>query len=279
MAIVTFWSSGKEETAKTLSIAAIATNMAIEHNYKILLLSTNYNDDTLETCFWDPKKIKKRFAALGLHNNVDLDSGMEGLTKAIINKKTSPEVITNYTKIIFKNRLEVLPSAKYAAFDDFKEKLESYKQIISLANQYYDVVMVDLNKGIENPYTRDIIEMSDLLIVTISQRMKVIDQTFDMINKEPLLHKKNFMYLVGRYDKFSKYNSKNIARYLGLKEEVATVPYNTLFFEACNEGEAADFFFKFRKINDMDRNAVFLKEVKKTTSEIVFRLQNLQMRM
>ena len=45
MAIVSFWSNGKEETAKTLSIVSIATNMAIEHNYKILLMSTNYNND------------------------------------------------------------------------------------------------------------------------------------------------------------------------------------------------------------------------------------------
>ena len=37
MSIVTFWSNGKEETGKTLAIAAIATYMAIEHNYKILV--------------------------------------------------------------------------------------------------------------------------------------------------------------------------------------------------------------------------------------------------
>ena len=52
MAIITFWSNGKEETAKTLSVSAIATYMAIEHNMKILVLSTNYNDSTLETCYW-----------------------------------------------------------------------------------------------------------------------------------------------------------------------------------------------------------------------------------
>lgn len=60
MAIVSFWSNGKEETAKTLSIVAIATNMAIEHNFRILLVSTNYNDDTLETCYWPKDKIKKQ---------------------------------------------------------------------------------------------------------------------------------------------------------------------------------------------------------------------------
>ena len=40
MAIITFYSNSKKETAQTMSIAAVATSMAIEHNYKILLIST-----------------------------------------------------------------------------------------------------------------------------------------------------------------------------------------------------------------------------------------------
>ena len=37
MAIISFWSSGKGETAKSSSIAAIATFLAIQHNYKIMV--------------------------------------------------------------------------------------------------------------------------------------------------------------------------------------------------------------------------------------------------
>ncbi len=40
MAIITFWSNAKKPTGQTMSIAAVATSMAIEHNYKILLIST-----------------------------------------------------------------------------------------------------------------------------------------------------------------------------------------------------------------------------------------------
>ena len=40
MSIIAFWSNGREETAKTLSIAAISTYMAIQHNYRILSIST-----------------------------------------------------------------------------------------------------------------------------------------------------------------------------------------------------------------------------------------------
>ena len=39
MSIVTFWGNGREQTGKSLSMVAIATQMAIEHNYRILLIS------------------------------------------------------------------------------------------------------------------------------------------------------------------------------------------------------------------------------------------------
>lgn len=56
MSVVTFWSDGREQTGKTLSIAAISTYMAVEHNYRILIISTGYRDDTLISAFWKEKK-------------------------------------------------------------------------------------------------------------------------------------------------------------------------------------------------------------------------------
>ena len=57
------------------------------------------------------------------------------------------------------------------------------------------------------------------------------------------------------------------------------IPYNTLFFESCNEGTVADYFLKFRIVNATDRNAEFIRDVQKTTEKIVYKLQELQMRM
>lgn len=56
MAIVTFYRRGKKETGQTLSMAAIATNMSIEHNYKILIVDTAFQYKTLEECFWSLQK-------------------------------------------------------------------------------------------------------------------------------------------------------------------------------------------------------------------------------
>ena len=58
MAVITFCSNEIKETGQTLSMAAIASYMAIEHNYKILMISTGFNDLTLENCFWEYNKIR-----------------------------------------------------------------------------------------------------------------------------------------------------------------------------------------------------------------------------
>ena len=110
MSIVTFWSNGKEETGKTLAIAAIATYMAIEHNYKILVISTGYKDKTLKNCFWEEKKIRRNLGLFGPNTNIALEEGITGLSKVMNSNRLSAEDITNYTKIIFKERLEVLQS-------------------------------------------------------------------------------------------------------------------------------------------------------------------------
>ena len=57
------------------------------------------------------------------------------------------------------------------------------------------------------------------------------------------------------------------------------MPYNTLFFEACEEAGVPDLFLRLRKINDeMDRNLLFISEIKRLCENIVYRLQDLQMR-
>ena len=44
MAIISFWSNGTGETAKSASIAAITRYLSINHNSKILILDTKVND-------------------------------------------------------------------------------------------------------------------------------------------------------------------------------------------------------------------------------------------
>ena len=274
MSVVTFWSDGREQTGKTLSIAAISTYMAVEHNYRILIISTGYRDDTLNQCFWKEKKVKRNFGLFGPNTNEILEEGIVGLAKVVKSNKLSPENITNYTKIIFKDRLEVLQGFR-GETSDYDELEKTYPDIINLANSYYDLVFIDLDNEM-NPSIREmILANSDLIVANISQRLTSIDRFMETRENTPILNSKKTLLLIGKYDKFSKYSIKNITRYMGEKNKVSTIPYNTLFFDACEEAKLPDLIFNLRKIDEEDINGFFLSEVKRTSENIMYRLQDL----
>ena len=278
MSIVTFWNSQKEQTGKTLSIAAIATYMAIEHNYRILIVSTGKDDKTLDNCFWEEKKVKKNLGLFGPNTRVAMEEGINGLIKIMKSNKLAPENVTNYTKIIFKDRLEVLQTYK-GSQDEYKELSKMYPEIINLANSYYDLVLVDLDTEVDEETRRQIIGASNLVVVSLSQRLASINNFLEFRQNNPMFNTNKILILIGRYDKYSKYTIKNISRYMNEKNKVSTIPYNTLFFEASEEAKVPDLFLRLRKVSDDDRNGIFIQEIQRTAENIIYRLQDLQMKM
>ena len=51
MAIISFWSEDRKDSAQTLSMIAIATYMAIEHNARVLIVDATFDDDTILRCY------------------------------------------------------------------------------------------------------------------------------------------------------------------------------------------------------------------------------------
>ena len=276
MSVVAFWSNGKEESAKTLSMVAISTYMAIKHNYRILTVSTRYNDDTLESCYWKKAQTTENF--LSKRNDFGIESGIEGLAKALKSNRATPEIIKNYTKVVFKDRLEILLPPKTNSYEEYERFFPIYGDLLQVANRYYDLVFVDLNKGLDKKYIVDILNDVDLILINFTQKIKSINEVMALRENNPLFQKGNTLLLLGRYDKFSKFTSKNIARYMGIRNEICTIPYSTLFFDATNDATVDEFFWRFRNINPTDRNAIFIKEVDNTTESIIAKLQELQMR-
>lgn len=275
MSVITFVNNIKEETGKSMSLVAIATNMAIEKNNRILIISTTNTKDAIENCFFEESESKK--AKLGIFSSnastLDTESGIEGLSKMIRSNRISPEMITNYTKVVFKDRLEVLLGTE----NEGLRIQEEYIEIINEARKYYDKVFVDLDLNLREDIREKIMDISDLIVLTSSQRLKSLKKLKENKSKISSYQKSKTLIMIGKYDKFSKYNSKNITRFLEEKNQVITVPYNTLFFEACEEAGVPDLFLGFKKqIDSSDRNAIFIDEVRRATESIIYMLQVLQ---
>ena len=246
MSIITFWNGTKEQCGNTASALALATYMAIERNIKILFVSTSLKDYSVEDSFWIKKK-NGFLSMLGGNPGIISQAGIEGLDRIIRSNKLTPEIITDYSRIVLKNRLELLlgVNSSEAQYEEIRGK---YPSIIGLADKYYDLVVIDLDPKLGPTIQENILKKSDIIIGMIPQKLKEIEKVVDKIQKNPYI-KEKIMLTIGKYDDKTKYNAKNISRnVLKQKNIINTVPYNSLYFEAMQEGKVIDLFLNFLRL-------------------------------
>ena len=280
MSIVAFWSNEEKETGQTMSMVALSTYMAIEHNYRMLNVSTSFGDRTLEKSYWYERKSPAVIA--GMPNNqaqLGLENGIEGLVKIISSNKTATGSIANYTKVVFRDRLDVLCAPKATRREDYNRIAQMYPTVLQTANKNYDFVFVDVSKDMPQEQSKQILELADVIVVNITQKLEIINNFIRLKEANDFFKKNNIMINMGRYDRFSKYNVKNVSRYMKLKRGIYAVPYNTLFFEACSEGSVAELFLRFKRLESEDNNTPFIKELSVFSQDLIYKVQELQMKM
>ena len=279
MAVVSFWGNSRKETGQTLSVVAIGTAMAIEHNYRILAITTGFRDNTIKECFWGKEKDNGMASIVG-QRQMDIDNGYEGLVKVIQSNRTSSNIIRDYAKVVFRDRLDVLPSPTTDDPHMYNSITQYYKDLITLADREYDLILIDIDKRMNGNDKKEILKNSNAIMVTLKQSSESIEMARVLRENNPATRNNKIMFLAGKYDFDSKYNIKNMTRYLRETKEISVVPYNKLFDEAAMEGQVADYFLKYRSMSDQtDRNVKFIKEVNRTCENIIYKLQELQMRM
>ena len=279
MSIVVFSSSELKETGQSLAISALATYMAIEHNQKMLIVATDFNDNTLEDCFWQQKK--EEFVidrTLALDRVTTMDSGVEGLIKIVSSSKTSPEIVRNYSKVVLRDRLDILVSPDTKSRAEYNKIATSYASIIQTANRFYDYVFVDLDNKMNLSEYEQIMQLADVIVLTLTQNLRCINNFVELKNKNHFYNNKKIIPTITRYDRYSKYNRKNVSRYLKEKKLMPTISYNTLFSEACSEGKIVDYFLKMRnvKADETDRNKIFIYEIAELSEYVLEKIKDVQ---
>lgn len=276
MAIVAFWNNEKKETGQTLSMVALSTYMAIEHNYRILNIATEFEDTSLEDCYWNLGK-QNIVAGSTPSGGLGFETGLEGLIKVIKSNKTSNNIIADYAKVVFKERLDVLCSTQTKSYEEYKNICSMYTDILNVANRTYDLVFIDLSKTIPLEEKTKILELADVIIASVNQKMSSVEMFYNLRESNNFFKKNNIILNVGKYDVHSKYNTKNITRYLREKKEITAVPYNTLYAESAPEAKVAELFLKIRKAEE-DKNGMFIKELSRMSETLIYKIQELQMR-
>ena len=167
MAVVSFWGNNTKETGQTLSVVALGTEMAIDHNNKILIVSTGFNETTMEDCFWEKKRNNGIIPENGVKTG-GIANGFEGLIKVIQSNRTSSNIIRDYAKVVFKSRLDVLPAPTTRNPKMYNTITSYYKDVLNALNiKAEETVMIGndvLEDGIASKLGIKVILISDCLL-------------------------------------------------------------------------------------------------------------------
>ena len=255
----------------------MATEMAIEHNYRVLLISADFNNTTMLDCFGAQESNKEILKGLIRKPQINLDSGINGLLKMASSNRVTPEIIHDYTKIVYENRLEVLYSPTDINENDKKATMERMKNIIMNAARYYDQVIVDLRKGLETSEQLEILALSDVIVFNINQRMDRITEALQIKEMNGLYDR--VVWNICKYDKNSKCNTKNLLRTVLKRQTICETPYNTLIYDACGDGKIAEMLLNFRTLRDEDENLTFINKIKELQEAVLLKYQERRSRL
>lgn len=282
MSIITFTNNENKETGQTFSAAAIGAYMAITHNYKILVMSTDFDDDTLEKCFFyqAQKRTKKVTNSLwqvaggggATPAQSDISNGMEGLIRAFASNKAEASIIKNYTKPVLAGRLDILPAANTVDKKEYDKMSVYFSQIAEYANKVYDWVIVDLNHIVPEENKQKIYNMSSLILYGLRQDEESINNFIELKNENQFWTSQKVKLFIGKYNINSRYTAKNVSRYIQEKDEPLVIPYNILYSDYATEGKVVDYFLKLAGLESEStkdgKDAYFIGMCNKTGNSI-----------
>ncbi len=274
MAIIAFWSQEQKVTSQTTSMIASAVQMAIEKNYKILMIDANFQSTSMREGLFIQKKASVFDKQLNM-GRVDISSGVEGLVQAVATNRISPEIVKNFTKPIFAQRLDFLDSFKTKETVEFERVSVYYPEILSVANRFYDLIFIDVPKGFENKTVENILKDSDIIVACFEQNMKDIEEFKNLWGVHELLPKFKTIPLLTKEDRFSKYNSDNVARYIGQKwgRGICSIAYNTILMEKMQEGDVVNYLIQTKLSGNTGRNQHLIDTINDLNYLIIDMLQ------
>ena len=175
--LVSFWSPFHGQTCTTSNAVAVGTYISITHKLKILLMNNLIHKSNMESAFL-------------LNDDDDTaifdDSGIDSLMKLAFSSKLSPENISDYSKILIPNRLELLIGTSKTRQNDLNKLSDVIKYIATCAKETYDIIICDTNASLHGDLSIKMLDISDIVIINLNQNIEVLKSYFHKIEWHPV---------------------------------------------------------------------------------------------
>jgi len=223
--------------------------MALTKKSKILLVNAQHQKYNMERAL---------LSTNGFMEHLE-DIGIDVLFRNQMVNNITPDTIKNAAISYYSEHLHFIPGTTKGNLLQYNQNLKDlFPAIYETSEKIYDFVFIDAPDGYGEA-TQMLLNESDCIVVNLPPYKPVID---DYFNKYHLPSEK-LLYLIGRYDRNSRYNIRNLVRsFNSMRNKIAAVPYNVGFMDALSDAEIIRYLQK-NYIEPVGDNEYFIKEVEK----------------
>ncbi|OAB25429.1 hypothetical protein PMSD_27105 [Paenibacillus macquariensis subsp. defensor] len=262
MGQIAFWSPVGGQAGITANMGAVATVISMEYMTTTLMSHTQWDKPTLESTF-----IRNKVISEGEINYSN--AGIDALERMVRSNKLTPELVRDFTTPILANRLDLMTGTTKPDAELFESTTDVVNSIFDAAKQCYDVSLIDVGNGLGNSFTDEVLHNSDLIVVNLNQNHSVLEQFFNGCESSELLKDKEFVIVLGQYDRNSYCNLGHIKRTFKCNKPMYTIPHNTGYMDAINDRSVVEFFLKNKNIRPVNVNYHFVEDVRKCAKGIL----------
>lgn len=260
---ITFWSPVHGQAKTTSNMIAIAIFSTILYEQNNMIMQTNFNFNNLELPL-----VGTHTKVVGEYFNGDI--GIDALSRSIKSEPLNKEVIHNCSISMLNQGLNLLPGTTKLNREHYEDKLiPVLPGILRSIEENYDIIFIDTNSGMSDEITKRVIQMSDIVVVNLCQSKAVLEEYFNNNPFEEINNK--LFYLLGNYDKKSKYSVTNIKRIYKnfIKNNIAVIPYYTKYMDSISSGNAISFMESCLENDKTEENKFFTESIKKASVKIL----------
>ncbi|OAB44535.1 hypothetical protein [Paenibacillus glacialis] len=269
MSTVAFWSPLRGGSGSTAHTAAVASMIGMEYRVRMLLGHGGAVGERVEEAFQTGR------GALDHSFISSIDCGMDALERLCLNRRLNKENIRDYTVPLMPERFDFITgnAKKEGTLPGYRSSL--LPSILSCANEYYDLVLMDAGCGFEDLDSKGdgaLLNHADLIVVSLTQNIQALEGFFTGGQLPAALQHKPYIIVVGRYDPHSHCTLQNMKKRFGFKGSLHGIPYSTELLDAWNMKAVLPFIHRSRHVNSHQPAAAFYESIRSVTKDIMEQL-------
>lgn len=269
MGTVAFWSplqGGSGSTAHTVSVASM---ISLEYRVRLLLGHGGAVGERIEGAFQSGK--------VGLDHSFvsSQECGMDALERLCLNRRLNKGNIRDYTVPLMFDRLDFVAgnAKREGTLPGYRSSL--LPSILSCANEYYDLVLMDAGCGKEELDLRGdgaLLSAADLIVVSLTQNIQSLENFFSGNQLPAAIQHKPYIVVIGRYDGECYCTIQNIKKRFGYNGLIHGIPYSTGLLDAWNMKAVLPFIHRSRHLNKQQPTFSFYESVRSLSKDIIGQL-------